>query len=122
MRALPSSCCARDSTARCLRVRALLTSELPEGRMLIGCHVPTTIPAEVARDAVLTFAREAEAREFASLWVSDHVVIPRDTAGYPAGGRFPIPPDVPYLEPVAMLGALAVVTQRARIGCSVFIL
>jgi probable F420-dependent oxidoreductase len=90
--------------------------------MLIGCHVPTTIPAEVARDAVLTFAREAEAREFASLWVSDHVVIPRDTAGYPAGGRFPIPPDVPYLEPVAMLGALAVVTQRARIGCSVFIL
>jgi probable F420-dependent oxidoreductase len=29
---------------------------------------------------------------------------------------------MPYLEPVAMLGALAMVTTKARIGCSVFIL
>jgi probable F420-dependent oxidoreductase len=90
--------------------------------MLIGVHVPTTVPAPAARDALLAFAREAEARDFTSLWVSDHVVIPRDTAGYPAGGRFPIPPDTPYMEPVVLLGALAVATQRARIGCSVFIL
>src|SRR5438046_10319941 len=112
MRALPSSCCARDSTARCLRVRALLTSELPEGRMLIGCHVPTTIPAEVARDAVLTFAREAEAREFASLWVSDHVVIPRDTGGYPRGGRCPPPPAVGSPAPPAALAPSAGCTAR----------
>jgi probable F420-dependent oxidoreductase len=90
--------------------------------MQIGVHVPTTVPVHAAREALLTFAREAEARDFASLWVSDHVVIPRDTAGYPAGGRFPIAPDTPYMEPVVMLGALAVATQRARIGCSVFIL
>jgi probable F420-dependent oxidoreductase len=92
--------------------------------MLIGVHVPTTVAPGVTREAVLTFAREAEAREFASLWVSDHVVIPKTTdADYPGGGRrFPIPPDMPYLEPVALLGALAMVTTRARIGCSVFIL
>src|SRR5438034_1087705 len=46
----------------------------------------------------------------------------RPTAGYPGGRSFPVPPDVPYLEPVAMLSALAVATTRARIGCSVFIL
>src|SRR5206468_7317596 len=59
-----------------------------------------------------------------SLWVSDHIVIPTTTdADYPGGGRrFPIPPETPYLEPVAMLSALAMVTTKARIGCSVFIL
>ena len=92
--------------------------------MQIGVHVPTTVAPGVTRDAVLTFAREAEAREFASLWVSDHIVIPtRTDADYPGGGRrFPIPPEMPYLEPVALLSALAMVTTRARIGCSVFIL
>src|SRR5919199_4165390 len=92
--------------------------------MEIGVHVPTTVAPAVARDALLTFAREAEAREFASLWVSDHIVIPTTTdADYPGGGRgFPIPPAMPYLEPVTMLGALAMVTTKARIGCSVFIL
>ena len=92
--------------------------------MQIGVHVPTTVAPNVTRDAVLTFAREAEAREFASLLVSDHVVIPKTTdADYPGGGRrFPIPPEMPYLEPVALLGALAMITTRARIGCSVFIL
>ena len=90
--------------------------------MQIGVHVPTTVAPDVTREALLTFAREAEARDFVSLWVSDHVVIPRATAGYPGGRSFPVPPDVPYLEPVAMLSALAVATTRARIGCSVFIL
>jgi probable F420-dependent oxidoreductase len=90
--------------------------------MQIGVHVPTTVAPGVTRDALVAFAREAEARDFASLWVSDHVVIPRATAGYPGGRAFPVPPDVPYLEPVAMLAALAMVTTRARIGCSVFIL
>src|SRR5262249_31366648 len=92
--------------------------------MQIGVHVPTTVAPGVTRDALLTFAREAEARDFVSLWVSDHIVIPTTTAAdYPGGGRrFPIPPETPYLEPVAMLSALAVVTTKARIGCSVFIL
>jgi probable F420-dependent oxidoreductase len=92
--------------------------------MQIGVHVPTTVAPGVTRDALTTFAREAEARGFVSLWVSDHIVIPTATdTDYPGGGRrFPIPPDMPYLEPVAMLGALAMITTRARIGCSVFIL
>src|SRR5256885_3322731 len=89
--------------------------------MQIGVHVPTTVAPGVTREALLTFAREAEARDFVSLWVSDHVVIPRATAGYPGGRSFPVPPDVPYLEPVAMVSALGVATNRARTGCSVFI-
>lgn len=91
--------------------------------MEIGCHLPTTVvPPAAAREALVTFAREAEKRAFASLWVSDHVIIPTVTAGYPGGTTFPHPPDRPYLEAVAMLAAVAMCTTRARLGASVFIL
>ncbi len=89
--------------------------------MDIGCHLPTQGPV-ATREALLTFAREAEQRDIASLWVSDHVVFPRTATGNYPGGRFPHPPDKPYLEPVAVLAAAAVCTTRARIGASVFIL
>jgi probable F420-dependent oxidoreductase len=90
--------------------------------MDLGCHLPTTQPPATARAALLTFAREAEKREIASLWVSDHVVIPRVTTGYGRGGRFPHPPERPYLEPVVALAAAAVGTTKARLGASVFVL
>jgi probable F420-dependent oxidoreductase len=89
--------------------------------MEIGCHLPTQGPL-ATREALLTFAREAEQRDIASLWVSDHVVFPRTATGTYPGGRFPHPPDTPYLEPIAVLAAAAVCTTRARIGASVFIL
>jgi probable F420-dependent oxidoreductase len=67
----------------------------------LGCHLPTQGPV-ATREALLTFPRTA-------------------TGNYP-GGRFPHPPDKPYLEPVIALTAAAAVTTRARIGASVFIL
>ena len=63
--------------------------------MEIGCHLPTTQAPTAQGEALLTFAREAEKRNIASLWVSDHVVIPRVTTGYGRGGSFPHPPDKP---------------------------
>jgi len=89
--------------------------------MEIGCHLPNQGPL-ATREAIVTFAREAERREIASLWVSDHVVFPRTATGSYPGGRFPHPPDKPYLEPVTVLTAAAVSTERARLGSSVFIL
>lgn len=89
--------------------------------MEIGCHLPTQGPLANG-EALTAFCRAAESRQIASLWVSDHVVFPRHVPpGYP-GGRFPHSPDSAYLEPVAVLSAAAVVTQRARLGASVFIL
>jgi len=74
------------------------------------------------REALLTFCRKAEEQQIASLWVSDHVVFPKvNTSSYP-GGRFPHAPETPYLEPVTVLAAVAMCTERARIGASVFIL
>ena len=89
--------------------------------MDIGCHLPTQGPVATG-EALKTFAREAEKRDIASLWVSDHVVFPRKATGNYPGGRFPHPPDKPYLEPVVALAAAAVCTSRARLGASVFIL
>jgi probable F420-dependent oxidoreductase len=89
--------------------------------MDIGCHLPTQGPV-ATRDALLTFAREAERHRMASLWVSDHVIFPRTATGNYPGGRFPHPPDKAYLEPVAVLAAAAVCTVHARLGASVFIL
>src|SRR3970040_109186 len=89
--------------------------------MDIGCHLPTQGPV-ATRDALMTFAREAETRDIASLWVSDHVIFPRNATGSYPGGRFPHPPDKAYLEPVVPLAAAAVCTSRARLGASVFIL
>jgi len=89
--------------------------------MDIGCHLPTQGPV-ATRDALMTFAREAEKRDIASLWVSDHVIFPRKATGSYPGGRFPHPPDKPYLEPVVALAAAAVCTSRARLGASVFVL
>jgi probable F420-dependent oxidoreductase len=87
----------------------------------IGCHLPNQ-GALATREAVVRFCREAEARNIASLWISDHVVFPRSKSGEYPGGRFPHPPDTPYLEPVVALTAAAMVTERAQLGSSVFIL
>src|SRR5437016_7770311 len=89
--------------------------------MDIGCHLPTQGPV-ATREALTRFCREAEQRGIASLWVSDHVVFPRAKTGQYPGGRFPHSPDTPYLEPVAVLAAAAMATERARLGSSVFIL
>ena len=89
--------------------------------MDIGCHLPTQ-GAVATREALTRFCRQAESHGIASLWVSDHVIFPRvEAPGYP-GGRFPHPPDLPYLEPVTVLAAAAMATERARLGSSVFIL
>jgi probable F420-dependent oxidoreductase len=89
--------------------------------MHIGCHLPTQGPV-ATRQALETFARKAEEHHMASLWVSDHVVFPRMSNSDHPSGPFPHAPETPYLEPVMVLGAVAMCTERARLGASVFIL
>ena len=89
--------------------------------MDIGCHLPQQGPV-ATREALLAFCREAEAREIVSLWVSDHVVFPRTETGEHPGGPYPFPSDTAYLEAVVALAAAASVTERAKLGASVFIL
>ena len=91
--------------------------------MEIGVHLPHVGPLS-SREALIDFARFAEERGFDSLWVSDHVVIPRKIASrypYSPHGNFPIPPDLPFLEPLATLLFTAAVTQHARLGTTILV-
>jgi probable F420-dependent oxidoreductase len=77
-------------------------------------------------DQVLAIAAEADALGYASIFVTDHVVLPvsmaRSVYPYSSTGQLPGGAAQDYLEPLAMLGALARVTRRARLGTSVLVI
>ncbi|GBD14550.1 Phthiodiolone/phenolphthiodiolone dimycocerosates ketoreductase [bacterium HR25] len=88
--------------------------------MEFGVHLPNVGPL-ASRYNILTIARRAEERGFHSLWTSDHIVIPlRTDSAYP-GGRFPVRPEMPFLEPLSVLHFAAAVTERVRLGTSVLV-
>ena len=92
--------------------------------MDFGIHLPHVGPL-ASRDTILATARRAEDLGFHSLWVSDHVVIPREIAGrYPGrpDGRFPVPPDMPFLEPLSVLQFVAAATERVKLGTSILVI
>lgn len=92
--------------------------------MKLGMHLPQ-MGYHTSRRMNLDFARRIEALGYDSIWVSDHIVIPQDIRStYPGSpdGRFPMPPQTPFLEPLALLGAVAACTEHALLGLSVMVL
>src|SRR5271155_2598150 len=66
---------------------------------------------------VIAAAEAAEALGYATAWLVDHLILPaKVVAGYPFN------PDDPILEPLTMLGALAVRTTRIKLGTAVLVL
>jgi probable F420-dependent oxidoreductase len=89
-----------------------------------GVSLPSRGP--LARpDLVLKIAARAEALRFASLFVSDHVVLPASAARsvypYSTTGQLPGGAGQDYLEPLAMLSHLAHATRKIRLGVSVLV-
>lgn len=92
--------------------------------MRIGVRIPTSgaLPTEIGIPAL---ARSAEAAGFASLWVSDHVVMPATfESPYPfaADGRPTWPVTTPYIDALVALGLIVAVTERAAVGTAVLVL
>ena len=90
--------------------------------MEIGVHLPHVGP-QASRTMLVEFAQRMEALGYDSLWVSDHVVIPRAYTS-----RYPYNPsgelgwtDLPLLEPIATLLFVAGVTERVRLGTTVLV-
>ena len=77
-------------------------------------------------DVLLKLAERAESLRFTSLFVTDHVVLPisdeRSTYPYATTGRLPGGMNQDYLDPFALLGALAHATRRIRLGTSVLVI
>ena len=75
-------------------------------------------------EAVRSRALQAQSLGFASVWIADHVVIPRQVASaypYAAGGASPFDPSLPFYEPISVLNFLAGCTQRIKLGLHVLI-
>jgi probable F420-dependent oxidoreductase len=87
----------------------------------VGFHVPQWGPM-ASRRGVLDVARCVEAAGLDSVWVSDHVVCPVETATpYPFAARTPFTPEDGYLEGLTMLAAIAAATERVELGTSVLV-
>jgi len=65
-------------------------------------------------------ARAAEDAGVDRVVVVDHVVMGPHTENY-AWGKFPVPPDAPWFEPLIMLAAIAAVTERVRLATGILI-
>lgn len=92
--------------------------------MEFGCHLPMFGPL-ATRHNVITFARRMDALGYDSLWVSDHVILPwtiRSRYPYNETGRFPLPANANFLEPLTTLALAAGVTERVRLGTTVLVL
>ena len=92
--------------------------------MRISCTVPTAGPL-ATRENIVRLGILIDRLGYDTIWVSDHVVIPRRVESrypYNQDGTFGTPPALPYYEPTAVMGVLAGATQRARIGTSVLVL
>ena len=89
-----------------------------------GTSVPTRGPL-AGPDQLRALAQRADDLGFDHIWVSDHIILPRQVASfypYASDGVAAFLPDQPYFEPLAALNFLAGCTQRVRLGTHVLIL
>ena len=89
-----------------------------------GCSLPSRGPM-AGPEALRSLAQAAEALGFDSVWVSDHIVLPKQVSSfypYTPDGVPAFRSDEPYYEPVSTLSFLAGCTQRVRLGTHVLIL
>jgi probable F420-dependent oxidoreductase len=80
--------------------------------MQLGIHLPH-IGRKAGPDAIRRAAEQAEDLGFADVWVSEHVILPKDA---------PYPPSPAFYEPILTLTWAAAATRRVRLGTSVIVL
>lgn len=90
--------------------------------MQIGVKLPNTGQLHAG---IVQHAAALERAGFDSLWVSDHIVMPRTVRSrYPlaADGKATWPTDTPYLDALIALALAAAVTSRVRLGTAALVL
>jgi probable F420-dependent oxidoreductase len=80
--------------------------------MLLGIHLPH-IGRKAGPDTIRRAAIQAEDLGFDDVWVSEHIIIPKDCA---------YPPSANFWDPVLTLTWAAAATTRVRLGTSVLVL
>jgi probable F420-dependent oxidoreductase len=80
--------------------------------MQLGIHLPH-IGRKAGPEAIRRVAEQAEDLGFADVWVSEHIIVPKDCA---------YPPSANFWDPVLTLTWAAACTRRVRLGTSVLVL
>jgi probable F420-dependent oxidoreductase len=80
--------------------------------MLYGVHLPH-VGRKAGPESIRDAAIQAEELGFDDVWVSEHIIIPRDAA---------YPPSATFYDPVLTLTWAAAFTRRVRLGTSVLVL
>jgi probable F420-dependent oxidoreductase len=80
--------------------------------MQLGIHLPH-IGRKAGPDSIRRAAVQAEELGFDDVWVSEHIIVPKDEA---------YPPTPNFWDPVLTLTWAAAVTSRVRLGTSVLVL
>jgi probable F420-dependent oxidoreductase len=91
----------------------------------IGVSLPN-VGLDHAKDTLMPVAEAADRLGFDSVWAAHHVALPyeRDSQ-YPyqrSGTEVAMSPGMQWLDPIVTLSAIAAVTERVRLGTSVFVL
>jgi probable F420-dependent oxidoreductase len=75
-------------------------------------------------EAIAADVRQAEQLGFESAWIAEHLIMPvNQTSAYPytADGRFLVPPDAPFHDPLLTLAYVAALTTRIRLATGIFV-
>jgi probable F420-dependent oxidoreductase len=80
--------------------------------MQLGIHLPH-IGRKASPDNIRRAAIQAEDLGFDDVWVSEHIIVPKDA---------PYPPSANFWDPVLTLTWAAAATKRVRLGTSVLVL
>jgi probable F420-dependent oxidoreductase len=91
--------------------------------MEFGLHLPSAAPSATA-EPILATARAAEALGFDAVWLFDHLFTPvgiESQYPYSRDGGYPMSPDDPFFDPVALFGVLAGATARVKMCTGVLI-
>src|SRR6478672_10743498 len=93
---------------------------MPRASLTVGLANYGTTYAADEWHRFVDLARAVEDAGIDRIVVVDHVVMGPHTEKY-AWGKFPVPSDAPWLEPLTMLSAIAAVTARVRLATGILI-
>ena len=91
--------------------------------MELGLHLPNAGPFANGPDIIRT-AQAAEEAGYHSVWLFDHLFTPTNLESkypYSPDGSYPMMPEFPFYDPIAVMGALAGATSRVKFGTRVLI-
>ncbi len=93
--------------------------------MRIGVSLPN-VGLDHGKETILPVATTADRLGFDSVWAAHHVVLPYERQSkYPyqrSGTEVAMSPGMQWLDPIVTLSMVAGVTERLRVGTSVFVL